>query len=156
MFTVNRRSADLPKFSSSYFASDSWVPDRKHDSSSDIAHIPIMAEGDTQSTYTTAKKYIYVQKLEKKIKLPLSFYFFCRTRGKTCSGDSTSSPCFHQTAALLVRGKSGGKAHSTLGNAASAKINISKLGSGLSTQRQCMVWSFLTYKAHQNISCTSN
>lgn len=55
----------------------------------------------------------------------MSFWFFCRTRGKTCSVDSTSSPCFHQRAALLGRGKTGGKAHSTLGNAASAKINIS-------------------------------
>lgn len=119
----NRCRLNIPKFSSSCFALDSWVPDRKRDSSSDIVHIPTMAEGEKyQSTYEHAKENRSALKAES-IKLPLSSYFFCHTRGKTCSGDSTSSPCFHQMAALLVRGKSGGKAHSILGNAASAKIN---------------------------------
>lgn len=52
-----RRRLNLPKLSSSCFVLDSWVPDRKHDSSSDIVHIPIMAEGDTKSTHSTVEKY---------------------------------------------------------------------------------------------------
>lgn len=56
---------NLPKFSSSCFVLDSWVRDRKHDSSSDIVHIPVTAEGDTKSTYTTVEKYRSAQKLNK-------------------------------------------------------------------------------------------
>lgn len=60
-----RGRLNLPKISSSCSVLDSWVPGRKHDSSSDIVHIPIMAEEDTKSSYITVEKYGSAQKLHK-------------------------------------------------------------------------------------------
>lgn len=69
-----RGRLNLPKFSSSCFVLDSWVPDRKHDSSSDIVHIPITAEGDTKSTYTTVEKYGSAQNLNKSNTFEFLFF----------------------------------------------------------------------------------
>lgn len=69
-----RDRLNLPKFSSSCFVLDSWVPNRKHDSSSDIVHIPLMAEGDTKSTYTTVEKYRSAQKLNKSNTFEFLFF----------------------------------------------------------------------------------
>lgn len=53
--------------------------------------------------------------------LPLTACFSCHTHGRTCSDDSTSFPYSPQRGALLDQGKTGGRAHSMLGNTASAK-----------------------------------
>lgn len=51
--------------------------------------------------------------------IPWSACFFCHIYGSTCSGDSTSSP---QRDAPLAQGKTGGRAHSTPGSTAFARI----------------------------------
>lgn len=74
VYSKQKRSRlNLPKFSSSCFVLDSWVPDRKHDSSSDIVHIPIMAEGDTKSTYTTVETHRR-KKLKKSNTFEILFF----------------------------------------------------------------------------------
>lgn len=114
----------LPKLSSSCFVSDSWVPDRKHDNSSGIVHIPTMAVGDVEiadsSTFMLRGKF----ELNNVVAVPLRAHFSCHKHGKTCNDDSTSFPCSPRMAALLVQGKTGGKAHSKLGSATSAKIKF--------------------------------
>lgn len=115
----------LPKLSSSCFVWDSLVPDRKHDNSSGTVRTPTTAEGEKCNAYGL-NDYQEV-KLRRTIigkAVPSSACFFCHTHDRTCSGGSTSSPCSRQRGALLVQGKTCGKAHSILGNAASAKVNV--------------------------------